>query len=150
MHFDNYQELQAALDLPPLEPGAFRFARPWSGSTFRCDECGEAKPLFNANSVSISTGYARYAQDRMVCYECCGKLEAAELQKTGKGCLYLTDKTLSNWPGTLKIPVHYMKTGRHNMAGRRYDVWFTFQGAEWHGVQYGDNTQICRVRRLKR
>jgi hypothetical protein len=56
---------------------------------------------------------------------------------------------LTNWPGSLSIQVRRIKTGHHNIAGKRYDVWFTFEGHEWHGVQYGDNTQICHCRKLK-
>lgn len=53
-----------------------------------------------------------------------------------------------SWPGTLKIKCH-VRTGRHNIAGTRYDVWFTFNGKNFYGVTYGDKTQICHIRRIK-
>lgn len=57
---------------------------------------------------------------------------------------------VSNWPGTLKFRCQEKK-GRHNIAGTRHDVWFTdHQGNEWWGVQYGEWTQICHCRKLKR
>jgi hypothetical protein len=41
-------------------------------------------------------------------------------------------------------------TGRHNIAGVRYDVWFRGpDGHVWWGVQYGDMTQICHCKRTK-
>jgi hypothetical protein len=84
--------------------------------------------------------------------------------ETGKAVLYLTttpnmtpagnrhgDKgTVSNWPGSLKFQTGPVKVGRHNMAGKRYDVWFRGpDGKDWHGVQYGENTQLCHCRRIK-
>lgn len=58
---------------------------------------------------------------------------------------------VKNWPGSLSFPVRHMRKGRHNMARSRYDVWFTGpDGTEWHGVQYGENTQILHCRRVKK
>lgn len=56
---------------------------------------------------------------------------------------------ITNWPGTLEFSTAYMRRGYHNIAGRRYDVWFYFAGKRWHGVQYGDNTQILHCRQTK-
>lgn len=88
-----------------------------------------------------------------------GKHDRKQMAETGKIVLFLTiseymnmrlfqDGKLTNWPGSLEIPCR-VKRGRHNMAGTRYDVWFRLHGKEWHGVQYGDNTQICHCKRLK-
>ena len=58
---------------------------------------------------------------------------------------------MSNWPGTLKFRVRYKRVGSHNLAGRRVDVWFTdSDGREWHGINYGHNSQLCHCRRLAR
>ena len=71
---------------------------------------------------------------------------------TGKDklCLYLTGKAgqeeITNWPGTLRIKSRYVKSGRHNLAGTRTDVWFAFRGKEFHGTQYGEMNQVCHVR----
>ena len=56
---------------------------------------------------------------------------------------------ISNWPGTLRFDCGVRK-GRHNIARTRYDAWFLFGGFEWHGVQYGDDTQIIHCRRTKK
>ena len=103
---------------------------------------------------SITRGYGTDAQGRKLCYDCCAERDKKEMRETGRIVLYLTENpntspAVSNWPASLKINVSCLKKGRHNMAGNRYDVWFYFEGREWHGVQYGDNTQICHCRRMK-
>ena len=56
-------------------------------------------------------------------------------------------------PGGRRVmfePAH-VELEKRNPAGRvRYDVIFTGpDGRPWRGTTYGDNTQICHVRRLK-
>lgn len=63
--------------------------------------------------------------------------------------LNTSNKTLTNWPCSLKIPVNYIREGNHNISGKRYDTWFTFSGNNFHAVQYGHNTQIAHVKRIK-
>jgi len=87
------------------------------------------------------------------CYDCCAKRDIAEMTATGRIVLYLTgigsDETVSNWPGTLCFPVTLRRISRHNIAGKRADVWFTGpNGKRWWGWNCGDN-QILRCRRLK-
>jgi hypothetical protein len=144
--FQTISELNATLALAPLEPGAFRFAKQFMPAGFRCADCGEVKPF----KIQGGTGYGRLNDnpEAMVCYACCGKREMATMRATGKATLYLFQNHVTNWPGTLKIPCT-VRTGRHNIARVRRDVWFSFEGARWHGVQYGDNSQICKCRRLK-
>jgi hypothetical protein len=129
------------------------------GVHFQCGQCGLVKPV--GTSAGTGYGYRRYDDPSQspICYDCCGENEAREMEETGRATLYLTCEplrrnqerktagTVSNWPGTLKIPCH-TRAGRHNIAGTRYDCWFTFKGKEWHGVQYGDNTQIVHCKRL--
>jgi hypothetical protein len=73
----------------------------------------------------------------------------------GKREIAVRNIRVANWPGTLEFKVAKMTVGHHNIAGTRYDVWFTVVNVEtgcrenWHGVQYGENTMICRCRRLK-
>ena len=94
-------------------------------------------------------------QGRKVCYPCCGKRDSADMSATGRAVLYLTEggpeeAVVSNWPGTLKFRVRYKRVGSHNLAGRRVDVWFTdSDGREWHGINYGHNSQLCHCRRLR-
>jgi hypothetical protein len=151
MHFANRAELKSALDLPSIIPGAFRFAKPWKGSTFTCCDCGKHVE-FPVEGCGTGYGYEE-GDPGLFCYPCGGTRTRKRLIETGKGHLYLaTNKPgrseVTDWTGTLRLPC-YVAKGRHNMARWRYDVWFTLDGAEWHGVQYGDYTQICHVRRLK-
>ena len=57
--------------------------------------------------------------------------------------------TVQNWPGSLKIPCH-TRCGDHNIARTRYDVWFKFEGYEWWGVYYGEDTQLIHCKRTKK
>jgi len=118
--------------------------------TFKCVDCKQEKPVERDGG----TGYARIGKSkRKVCYACCATRDASDMRKTGRATLYLTKLgngyEVSNWPGTLKLPVVCAKEGRHNIAGKRVDVWFRFEGREWHGVQVGEWTQICRAKALK-
>lgn len=126
------------------------------GVTFTCSVCGETKPV----QTSGGTGYGRDKQDRLGCYQCCGVQDKARMLRDGKTTMYLTYSVspgtfnvlsgqVSNWPGTLKFPVHVVHRSHHNLARYRYDFWFTCEGQTWHGYQVGDNTQIAHCRRTK-
>ena len=115
---------------------------------FTCSVCNEHK----IHEDNFTTGYATNKAGEKICFDCCGKQDAAELQNLpigGKTYLYLNTgkKTLTNWPGTLKIQLHFIRTGKHNIAGKRYDVWFNYAGNHFHGTTYGDMTQICHIKR---
>ena len=122
-------------------------------TSFDCMDCGGHFPV----QTSGPTGYAVDKEGRKICYQCMGKRDKADMLATGKACLYLTmereqggtrNAKVSNWPGTLSFWVG-MRIGRHNIAGKRYDVWFMCGGQNWHGVTYGDHTQICHCKRTK-
>lgn len=117
---------------------------------FTCSVCKEHK----THEDNLSTGYGKDKDGNIICFDCCGKQDAktlTELPLKEKFHLYLNtkEKTLSNWPGTLKISVGYIKKGRHNIAGNRYDTWFRYAGNNYHAVQYGDNTQIAHIQKTK-
>lgn len=114
--------------------------------TFTCSECGAEKEV----QTNGGTGYGEY-QGRKVYYACCADIDREKMKETGRAVLYLDGiQQLTNWPGTLRFPVRYSKAGNHNMTGSRIDVWFQGpDGKEWHGVQYGDNTQLCHCKRTK-
>lgn len=142
------------------------------GIHFCCSQCGEVKPVQSTGG----TGYARNRADELVCYACCAVNDRADMIATGKATLYLTCEPrskerlhwrpftpstlsqgtgrstrgkVSNWPGTLSFDC-FTRTGNHNIAGTRYDCWFIGpDGFEWHGVTFGDNTQICHCKRTK-
>ena len=129
-------------------------------TVFTCYRCKVEK----THTSEISTGYGRDDNDNKICFECCAEQDKSYMREHGKITLYLNyeieigyqgsrrylNKRVSNWPGTLKLPVSHMTRGRHNIAHTRYDVWFMFEGKEWHGVQYGDNTQVVHCKRVKR
>ncbi len=125
--------------------------------TLTCSKCG--KSLGNVGVIMV---HATNGKGEKICYDCCADIDKHFMREHGHMVLYLHDNGLLiernkpnrfeviNWPGTLRFPVTYHKTGRHNIARKRYDVWFIGpDGKEWHGVQYGDNTQQCRCKRTK-
>lgn len=122
---------------------------------FLCADCGETRPV---QTSGVGTGYGYDKRNRPICYACCGKNDRLAMDKTGRAMLYLTIKPdlggsygnaeITNWPGTLRFAGRYHK-GNHNIAGSRYDVWFKVDGQNWHGITYGENTQICHCRRVK-
>jgi len=74
--------------------------------------------------------------------------------QSGRATLYLVKNdagewSATNWPGSLRFEIHHVRIGRHNIARTRKDVWFAADGAAWHGVQYGENTQILHCRKVK-
>jgi hypothetical protein len=142
---------------------------------FTCVHCNQNK----RHEDSLTTGYAtvsgnadgsrawgRYPAGSKVCFDCCAILDKLDMAHFGKATFYLsrpakgwqaplgssksTGYRVANWPGTLSFDVTHISTGRHNIAGKRYDVWFTGpDGVLWHGTQYGNNTQICHCKRSK-
>lgn len=116
-------------------------------NTFTCAECGAEKEI----QTSGGTGYGQDKTGRKVCYACCAEIDRAEMKETGRAVLYLDGvQQVTNWPGTLRLAVRYSRQGNHNMAGSRTDVWFQGpDGKEWHGTQYGENSQLCHCRRIK-
>lgn len=141
-------------------------------ATFQCVKCGQEKQV----QESGGTGYAEDKDGGKICYACMADIDREAMVKDGKATLYLTCEparnmflhgrpftigtltqghgrktagTVGNWPGTLTFPCN-TRVGNHNIARWRYDVWFRGpDGYTWHGVTYGDNTQICHCRRTK-
>ncbi len=118
--------------------------------------CGDCKSEITRESDSCSTGYGIDKNDRKICFKCCAEDDKKQMREQGKISLYLTfpkgslaNIKVNNWPGSLSFPIHYVRNGRHNIAGKRYDVWFSFEGTRWHGVKYGDMTDICHCKRIK-
>ena len=118
-------------------------------TVFECARCRMTK----THTDSMATGYGLNRRRQKICFACCAIVDRDAMIKHGRSTLYLDTRTrtVTNWPGTLTIPLTTIRTGRHNMAGTRYDVYF--QGPDrtpWHGVTYGDNTQLCHCRQLRR
>lgn len=122
---------------------------------FDCTRCGQ----HIEHTDTLTTGYGTNAQGEKVCFVCCGILDKAKMHDTGKATGYLVKTTdqsnlplwkVTNWPGTLSYTVKYQRKGHHNIARTRQDVWFEDEhGHNWHGVQYGNMTQLCHCKRLK-
>jgi hypothetical protein len=125
--------------------------------TFHCVDCNLDKPI----QTDGGTGYATFMDGDKVCYACVAVRDMAAMIEHGRSSalpLYLTRKSIhkpndgtwavTNWPNTLSFPVQRITQGGHNIAGKRLDVWFYGpDGYIWHGVQYGDNTQIVHCKR---
>ena len=129
-----------------------------------CATCGKELPAKDGHA----SGYGLDSEGRKHCYQCCAEREKAQILKDGKGMLYLcmvcppriggyyyfgwltpTEAALTDWGGALSIPIKRVKRGGHNIAHCRYDVWFSWEGREWHGVTVGENTQICHIKAIK-
>lgn len=115
---------------------------------FTCHVCGQHK----THESDFSTGYGSDENDNKICFDCCGKQDAERLknlQGKEKMLLYWDGKNIINWPSTLKISPYYVAKGRHNIAGKREDIYFNFEGNKYHATQYGDMSQIAHVRKTK-
>lgn len=87
-----------------------------------------------------------------ICYDCCADYERESMHATGRAVLYLDEKrhTVTDWPGRLRFQVRGLTKGRHNIAGTRIDAWFKDdEGRTWHGVLYGEMTQLLHCKRLR-
>lgn len=127
---------------------------------------------FNCNKIidppdnSFTTGYGLDKDGNKFCYDCCAALTLAGMRESGRGILYLVEREMpdwkhfhkkyevTDWPGCLVFPVTEYTVGRHNLAGSRIDVWFFDKSdpdnwQKWHGVNYGDNSQLLHCRRVK-
>lgn len=118
---------------------------------FTCYAC--KKEIEHDNGGSGGTGYGFDCKHHKVCYSCCAVRDTETMKKESRIVLYLSKDTdghyhVSNWPGTLKIEPFKVRIGRHNIAGSRYDVWFSHAGKSWHGVQYGENTQLLHCKAI--
>lgn len=114
---------------------------------FTCSECGQTK----VHNNGCSTGYGSDPEtNAKTCFDCCGLNDAKalkDLKPKEKFCLYWDGKEVINWPGTLRIkPLHVVK-GRHNIARTRETVYFKFEGANFTGIQYGNNSQIIHIKK---
>ena len=113
--------------------------------TIFCATCGnECIP------EGCTSGYGIDNQGKKHCFACCAMQDAKQMRETGKAVLYLGHgNEVSNWPGTLKIQPLRVSTSRHNIGGKRTDVWFQFENQNWHGVHIGGNNTLLRCKRVK-
>lgn len=156
----------ANVKLPIFHSGADIEASrlPCHAFKWQCAQCSTIGGPTPEGSYTGGTGYAvRRTDDALICYACCGLNDAEELRTMAPGARtthYLSGGPgrwkgddarpweVSNWPGTLKIKPWRVHKGFHNIGRTRYDVWFTFAGREFYGVNIGDS-QILHIRALK-
>ena len=127
-----------------------------------CKDCGVVKP--KPPKGSCSTGYGTDKDGDKICFDCIGWRDLAEMLHSGKSQglpLYLSmaadrgdgaaGHTIANWPGSLKFRPLARTKGAHNIAGTRKDVWFRGpDGFIWHGVQYGEWTEVVHCKRTRK
>jgi len=117
-----------------------------------CSRCGETIPTSEDDGGVI--GYAIDGEGNLVCYACCAIQDHEYMIQHGVIDLFLTKRAegwvVQNWPGTLVVPALRVNEGRHNSAGVQRHVWFRYEGEDWHGIQVGKSSEICRCKRVVR
>ena len=113
--------------------------------TTNCD-CGHT---VSVEDTDCTTGYGIDADNKKICFACCAINDAKSMRETGKATLYYHGGQVTNWPGTLKLPVLAVKYSRNNWGSKRTDFWFDFEGVRWHGVQVGENSELARCHARK-
>lgn len=115
----------------------------------RCDRCGSV-----CVPDSCSLGYGTTEAGKKHCFKCCALDDGERLDNLAPGetlDLYLKKKPgerckVINWPGTFEVTCDYDIEGRHNFAGTRTDIGFTYHGRKFFGTQYGNNSEIVHVK----
>lgn len=116
----------------------------------RCDRCGSV-----CLPDRISTGYGVTKDGAKHCFDCCALDDGEALDRLTPGetlhSLYLVKKTgekckVTNWPATFAVTCDYDIEGRHNVAGTRTDIGFTYHGRKFYGTQYGYDSQVVHVK----
>lgn len=122
---------------------------------YRESHCAKCGAEFSPNGCA--TGYGVTHMGERHCYACCAADDREAMTREGRATLYLKSTpehgrgwAVTNWPGTLEIPVAFACTSKHNWGLKRRDVWFRGpDGAIWHGYNVGDN-DIAHCKRTKR
>lgn len=92
------------------------------------------------------------------CYACCAEIDKHQLrmlQGTAKYSLYLshgkeTKYVVTNWPGTLSLPVAYSTESKTNWGHQRIDVWFRFEERWYHGRNQNlQSNELLHVNHIK-
>lgn len=107
----------------------------------------------------VASGHAINDDGKRICYDCCAEIEKQSMIDTGRATLYLVNVNstgaghyeVTNWPGNMRFKVSHHRIGKHNIAGKRIDVYFTGPDRNmWWGVSYGSMTQIVHCKRIKK
>jgi len=123
-----------------------------------CSRCG--KDISKPEATTCAIGFAYDENGLVVCYKCCATIDRQYMHDHGKITLYLTPSpspvgsiktgyNVINWPGTLGFRCVRVALGRNNIGRKRIDVWFEDNVlGYWHGVQYGENTQLIHCKKI--
>ncbi len=120
-------------------------------NVFTCSVCHEIKSPVKS---SIGIGYTMMGKGQKVCYDCCADRDRDYMHTTGDSKalpLYLSLCTMEiiNWPGSLRFKIIDSREGRHNIVGRRLDIWFEGpDGFLWWGWNLG-YSDIVHCKRTK-
>ncbi len=118
---------------------------------FVCVDCGEEK----IHVDSLTTGYGIDKQGAQGLLLLLREADSADMSATGRAVLYLTEEgpegaVVSNWPGLRSFGSVTSAWVLTTLPVGAVDVWFTdSDGREWHGINYGHNSQLCHCRRLR-
>jgi len=116
--------------------------------------CSQCLTRIETNEDSSGTGYGIDNNDNKICYACCAEQDKQYMRDNGRNTLYLTKGdnkykyVVTNWPGSLILPVIASSNSKTNWGHERTDVWFRFEGYVWWGRNIGDS-QIVHCRRTK-
>lgn len=125
----------------------------------QCEMCGrELAPEKSTTGYGLRDG-------KKYCFTCCAELDKRDLRETGVlqgyityrqkptsgsyGTEYLEDGAFTNWPGSFRLPVAYVKKSFSAAGGIRTDFWVMFEGRRYHGTNYGYSSQIATIRLVK-
>jgi hypothetical protein len=110
-------------------------------------ECGHSESPHS----EFTTGYGTDINGDKYCYACCADEDRRLMREVGEWTGYLVGGTITNWPGSLKLPVTHVKHSHGYGFGTHYQVTtgnFNFEGHIWSFRNAGD-MQIARCKRTK-
>ena len=152
--YDGQDDNQIFINVPEIETQIDSIDELENPDDFTIDPCGDAFLAYYYVGNGLLVGIDLEKLQSKI--NDLGKIDREELENLpigGKVTQYLVKEGneyfISNWPGTLKIRIWQIKKGNHNIAGTRSDVWFCYAGHNFHGVQYGNHSQICHITRVR-
>lgn len=125
-------------------------------NVFICDFCKKEFP--SVSEINNKISFANYdtwqskGKYIKICKTCSGEYWEkllSNLPKQSKITLYLHNNEVSNWTGTFKKKIGYVKESWHNIGGKRYDFWFSVGNNKFHGFQIGNLNEIAHCKVLK-
>lgn len=122
--------------------------------------CGHTPTPSDPVAGFRAAGYGEDPEGNTFCYPCAALRDREQLRSAKAWTGYVTMPPkgasgdgmpiISNWPGSLALLATGVRVSKRGggFGSGRMDVWFTFEGRKWHGVNRGDN-MVLRCRALK-